>query len=83
MLVLLPTLSAKLLVHWHGPYEVNQQIGKVNYLVSMPDRRKRRRTFHINMLCKWNEPASHNYFVEEEVRDGGKLEALVWNGRRR
>ena len=57
-----------------------QHIGKVNYLVDMADRRKRRKIFHINMLRKWNEPASHNYFVEEKVGDGEDLEALAWNG---
>ena len=57
-----------------------QQIGKVNYLVDMADRRKRRKIFHISMLRKWNEPASHNCFVVEEVGDGEDLEALAWNG---
>ena len=46
VLVLLPTSSSKLEAQWQGPYKVLQRVGKVNYLIDMADRRKRRRLLH-------------------------------------
>ena len=34
-------------------------------LVEMPDRRKKKKVLHVNMLKKWNEPVSSGYFVSE------------------
>ena len=48
VLVLLPTSSSALTAQWQGPYKVVKQVGKVNYLIDMHDRRKRKRVFHIN-----------------------------------
>ena len=62
VLVLLPTSSSKLLAQWHGPYQVVHWVGKMNYLVDMADRRKRKRVFHINMLRKWNKPTKFQLF---------------------
>ena len=56
VLVLLPTSAGSLTAQWQGPYPVLQRIGSVNYLVDMHDTRKRERTFHVNMLKKWNTP---------------------------
>eukprot|EP00731_Ephydatia_muelleri_P002194 Em0001g2194a len=54
VLVLLPTSSNKLAAKWQGPYKVERRVGKVNYVVDMHDRRKRRRIFHINMLREFH-----------------------------
>ena len=53
-----PTTN-KLLAQWQGPYSIVRQVGAVNYEVDMSDKRKRYRTFHINMLKEWHkdEPA--------------------------
>ncbi|CAH2247248.1 PREDICTED: uncharacterized protein LOC108718501 [Pelobates cultripes] len=40
VLVLVPTVENKFLASWHGPYEVIEQVGEVNYKVRQPDRRK-------------------------------------------
>ena len=53
VLVLLPTLTSKLLAQWQGPYPVLRRVGRVNYEVDMADHRKRKRIFHVNVLCKW------------------------------
>ena len=79
VLALLPTSTSKFLAQWHGPYEVVQQVGKVNYLVDMVDRRKRKRVFHINMLRKWNEPTSTSYYTEETEAEE-ESELLTWDG---
>ncbi|XP_076844741.1 uncharacterized protein LOC143489530 [Brachyhypopomus gauderio] len=54
-LVLLPTSDTGLLAKWQGPYEVLQKIGKTTYELLLPDRKKSRQTFHINMLRAWRE----------------------------
>ena len=79
VLVLLPTSTLKLLAQWQRPYEVLKQVGRVNYLVDMADRKKRRRVFHINMLRQWQKPASMNYFAEEEWIDEEEMDATAWD----
>ena len=65
MLVLLPTSTSKLLAQWQGPFEVVKAVGRVNYLIDMRGRRKRKRIFHVNMLRKWHTPASVSYLCDE------------------
>ena len=55
VLVLLPTSSNKLLAKWQGPYRVIRRVGEVNYELSMPDKRRRKAIFHVNMLKKWHQ----------------------------
>ena len=80
VLVLLPTSTCKLLAQWHGPYEVVRQVGKVNYLISMPERRKKKGVFHINMLRRWKEQSSMGYCVMEAMDEDDELETLTWDG---
>ena len=81
VLVLLPTTTNKLLAQWQGPYRVLRRIGKVDYVIDMHDRRKRHRTFHVNMLRKWHEPAVSAFTAMEEVADEPDGEDVpVWNG---
>ena len=56
-------------------------MGKVDYVIDMHDRRKRHRTFHVNMLRKWHEPAASIFTAMEDVTDGLDGEDVpVWNG---
>ena len=48
----------KLDVQWAGPYEVLKKVTDVTYLVSTPDRRKKTRTYHVNGIRAWLEPAT-------------------------
>lgn len=80
VLVLLPTSTCKLLAQRHGPYKVVRQVGKVNYLISMPERRKKKGVFHINMLRRWKEQSSMGYFVMEAMDEEDELETLTWDG---
>ena len=77
VLVLLLTLTHKLLAQWQGPYQVLKKVGEVDYLVDRHDRRKRRRIFHINMLREWVVPASTGYWMEE-VEEIDEEEVPVW-----
>ena len=65
VLVLLQTSSNRLLAQWQGPYQVVQRMGKVNYLIDMQDRRKRKRVFHVNMLKDFHVRENQGCFVEE------------------
>jgi len=62
VLVLLPTSTNKLLAQWQGPYRVLRRMGKVNYEVLMPDKKRKRKVFHINMLKKWFPPVVSSFF---------------------
>ncbi|TWW71979.1 SCAN domain-containing protein [Takifugu flavidus] len=62
VLLLLPSSDNKLLAKWQGPYTVTRKMGAVTYEIDMPDRRKKRQVFHVNMLKRWNER------VEPEVQ---------------
>ena len=65
VLVLLPTTTSKFTAQWQGPYQVSKVVGKVNYLVDMDDRKKRKRIFHVNMLKKWQVQQSSGYLMKE------------------
>ena len=60
VLVPLPTSSSKLTAQWQGLYSTVKQMGKVNYLLMMYNRRKETAVFHVNMLQKWHTPTSTN-----------------------
>ena len=70
VLVLLPSETSKLLARWQGPYKVLRHVGKVDYLVDMHDKRKRKRILHVNMLQRWYERSIETSYAAEEVSDG-------------
>ena len=74
VLVLLPT--SKLTAQWQGPYQVVSQVGNVNYLVHMPDHRKKKRVLHINMLQKWHQQLATVFLAAEEME---QEEVPAWN----
>ena len=50
VLVLLPIRGDPLHARFSGPYVVGEKISDVNYVINTPDRRKKKRLCHINML---------------------------------
>ena len=80
VLVLLPTSTSKLTAQWQGPYNVIRAMGRVNYLVDMHDRQKRKRVFHINMLRKWHIPTSVGYLAQEVADHEMEEEVPTWDG---
>ena len=50
VMVFLPILGSALQPRYTGPYLVERRVGDVNYVIATPDRRKRSRLCHINML---------------------------------
>ena len=78
VLVLLPTSSNKLLAQWQGPNHVSCRVGEVDYEVYMPDKRKRKAVFHINMLKKWHSPEATCFWMAED--EGSDEEEFVPTG---
>lgn len=50
VLVLLPLVGHPLTAKYQGPYNIVRRIGEVNYIVATPDRRKKERMCHVNIL---------------------------------
>ena len=50
VLVLLPVQGKPLAAKFTGPYKVIKKVNDLNYLVETPDRRRKQRLCHINML---------------------------------
>jgi len=67
VLVLLPTVSNKLLLQWKGPAEVTERRGLVNYRVKFESGEEK--TFHRNMLKEYHE--------RDEANDSAVRKAVV------
>ena len=63
VLLLLPSESNKLMCQWQGPFKVKSKLNEVDYEIEFGGR-KPVRTFHVNMLRKWNERKAAAYFAE-------------------
>ena len=51
--------TIKLTAQWTGPpYLVENKLSPVTYTARMPDKRKKTRTIHINMMKLWHPPAA-------------------------
>lgn len=55
VLMLLPIPTSPLQLKLHGPYEVVERLGAVDYVISTPDRRKTRRVCHVNLLRPYRQ----------------------------
>ena len=55
VLLFMPAENAKLFAKWQGPYEVLQRIGPVDYEILMPDKKKKKGVFYVNLLKEWKE----------------------------
>lgn len=50
VLVLLPILGSALQARFHGPYVVESKLSETDYVICTPDRKRKTRVCHINML---------------------------------
>ncbi len=50
VLVLLPIPGSALQAKFSGPYVIEQKLSETDYVVGTPDRRRKRRVCHVNML---------------------------------
>ena len=56
VLVLLPDDLDKFQAQWFGPYTVQERVSDVTYRIATPERRKKSRLFHANMIKPWTTP---------------------------
>lgn len=57
VLVLLPIPGSSLQARYSGPYLIEKKVGNRDYMVATPDRRRRSRLCHVNMLKAYVERA--------------------------
>ncbi len=50
MLVLLPIVGSALSARFSGPYEVLRKLSNTDYVICTPDRKRKSRVCHVNML---------------------------------
>ena len=74
-LVLLPTVSNKLLAQWKGPYEVTEKVNDLNYILMVDGQPKR---FHINMLKEYFQPETAAGCTLGSAADDEKVRYLAW-----
>lgn len=53
-MLLLPTSDNKLLARRQGPFRVLRNMGPATYEISMSQHRRRKETFHVNLLKEWH-----------------------------
>lgn len=54
VLALLPVLGSTLSTKFAGPYEVRDRLSETDYVISTPERQKKTRVCHVNMLKAYN-----------------------------
>lgn len=55
VLILLPMRDKPLQARYFGPYKVVEKLGPVDYVVATPDRRKKRRVCHVNLMKAYHQ----------------------------
>lgn len=78
VLILRPTSTHKLRAQWQGPYRIVERKGEVDYVVDVGERRKRWRTFHVNMLWEWHESKPVSLYIEEGPTDEEVDNVIFW-----
>lgn len=74
VLLLLPSDTNKLLMHWQGPFKVVQKVGHLDYKINMNGKVK---TFHANLLKKFfrrNDNDDESEVAGVSVVDDGMME---------
>lgn len=56
VLILLPVIGSPLEARFSGPYTVEEKVGHLDYIISTPERRKKKRLCHINMMKPYYAP---------------------------
>uniref|UniRef100_A0A8W8MZ15 Integrase catalytic domain-containing protein n=1 Tax=Magallana gigas TaxID=29159 RepID=A0A8W8MZ15_MAGGI len=67
VLVLLPIPGQPLRAKYFGPFEVEQKVNDVNYIIKTPGRRKSKQLCHINMIKQYHDRQDPHYCKSEQV----------------
>ena len=55
VMILFPGLGPALQARYSGPYRIDKRVNDLNYVIATPDRKKRLRLCHVNMLKRYCE----------------------------
>lgn len=75
VLILLPQNNDPLKAKYSGPYQVLEKTSSVNYIIDTPDRRRRRRLCHVNMMKAYYN--RENEFAQDCLSGGQEDERVV------
>ena len=67
VLVLLPVMGSALQAKFSGPYDVESKLSETNYIIRTPERRRKTRLCHINMLKRYVSRQSETEAGERPV----------------
>ncbi|XP_042858103.1 uncharacterized protein LOC122244300 [Penaeus japonicus] len=65
VLALLPLPKKPLRSQYHGPFRVLKRTNEVNYIIETPERRKKKRKVHVNLLKKYHSREDSGVSVEK------------------
>ena len=77
VLVMLPSSTNWLLAKWTGPYAVQEVLSSTTYKVAIPHARKKHRTFHVNILSRWESPSAFFLLSVGEINNA-ELDFPSW-----
>ncbi len=77
VLVMLPSSTNQLLAKWTGPYAVEEVLSSTTYKVAIPHARKNYRTFHVNILSRWESPSAIRLLSVGEINNA-EPDFLSW-----
>ena len=75
VLVLLPIPGSSLQARYSGPYRVERKMGERDYLIATPDRKRRNRLCHVNMLKEYHDRDVNPH--SEELSSAGASKSVL------
>lgn len=72
VLALLPIPKQPLQSRYSGPYDVLERVGDLNYVIATPERRKKKRCVHVNLLKLYYSRDQSQGGVEKVILTGSK-----------
>ena len=67
VLILTPTSGSSLSAKFSGPYVVEKKVSETNYVIHTPDRRRRNRVCHVNMIKRHHTREENGAVNAQEV----------------
>ncbi|XP_073797050.1 uncharacterized protein isoform X2 [Danio rerio] len=74
VLVFMPIPGSSLSAKFFGPYEVKEKLSETNYVICTPDRRRKTRTCHVNMLKLYHSRAQDD---AEKMADNAVISVVA------
>lgn len=81
VLILLPSSSNKLLARWQGSFPVSEKLSHTTYKVKTGQGHRMNRTFHVNMLARWESPSAVCLLSTTTELPTGLDEITTWSNK--